>query len=600
MQVPLLGRGGGLDASSIHKTRIYSMRTLRTTIVSICAGLVVVATLSTYTPSILSTKMAAGSHIISQSVRQGLRVPPALARGSMGMRRTGLRAPMDTGRPGVNEMPWRSMYLRGSKPGVSVGASGGAYKGEHPYDYDLFVIGAGSGGVRASRISASHGAKVAVADDLDVGLGGTCVNVGCVPKKLFAYGSEITTEVADAKGFGWDYDKPGLDWKRLIDNKNSEISRLNGIYERMLNNAGVDVVKGRATVKDAHTVAVGDKTYSADKILVAVGGWPVMPDIEGKEHMITSNEIFYLKDAPKKAVIIGSGYIAVEFAGILHGYGADVDLLIRRDSILRGFDTDCGDYLRDAMIQQGVNIRKQTEAVKIEKRGDRDFLVHLSTGDVIEADVILCAIGRNPKTSGLGLEEVGVELAKNGGVVVKKDGQTSIPSIYAVGDCTDTLQLTPVALAEGHCFADTHFGNNPRTADLEDVATAVFSHPNLGTVGLPEDRALDKYGNIKVYKSEFRPLKHTVSGSDERSLMKIIVDKATDRVVGMHMVGAHAGEMMQGFAAAIKMRISKAQLDSVIGIHPTSAEEFVTMRSVSYERSKEEEDSKQKEPALAA
>eukprot|EP00472_Partenskyella_glossopodia_P014971 CAMPEP_0197515102 /NCGR_PEP_ID=MMETSP1318-20131121/335_1 /TAXON_ID=552666 /ORGANISM="Partenskyella glossopodia, Strain RCC365" /LENGTH=583 /DNA_ID=CAMNT_0043063379 /DNA_START=47 /DNA_END=1798 /DNA_ORIENTATION=+ len=490
----------------------------------------------------------------------------------------------------VNDMPWRSAYLRGSPlsaRGMSVGATGGAHAGATGnYEYDLFVIGAGSGGVRASRISAGHGAKVAVADDLDVGLGGTCVNVGCVPKKLFAYGSEITTEVKDAAGFGWDFASPDLQWSRLIENKDKEINRLNGIYERMLTNSGVDVIKGRATLVDPHTVAVGDKTYSAEKILVAVGGWPVIPDIPGKEHVITSNEIFYLKEMPKKAVILGSGYIAVEFAGILHGYGSNVDLIIRRDSILRGFDKDCSDYLRDAMIGQGINIHKGTEATAIEKRGENDYLVTLKDGTVLEADCILAAIGRNPKTTNIGLENVGIEIGKNGGIAVKKDGQTNIPSIYAVGDCTDTLQLTPVALAEGHCFADTQFGNNPRTADLEDVATAVFSHPNLGTVGLPEDAALEKYGKIKVYKSEFRPLKHTVSGSTERSFMKIIVDSASDRVVGMHMVGAHAGEMMQGFAAAIKMRITKKQLDSVIGIHPTSAEEFVTMRTASYETEK--------------
>jgi len=456
------------------------------------------------------------------------------------------------------------------------------------YDYDLFVLGAGSGGVRASRISAGHGAKVGLADDLAVGLGGTCVNVGCVPKKLFSYGSEITQDVADAKGYGWDFAEPSLSWPRLIENKDKEISRLNGIYESMLSNSGVDLKKGRATIKDAHTVEVNGEEYTAEKILVAVGGWPVIPDIPGKEHLQSSNEIFYKKEKPQKPVIIGSGYIAVEFAGILHGYKSDVHLVIRRDSILKGFDEETSAYLLEAYEKQGINVHKNTEVVKVEKRGEDDYLCTLKDGSVIESDFVLAAIGRSPKTTNLGLENIGVELDKKGGIVVKKDGQTNVPSIYAIGDCTATLQLTPVALAEGHSFADTHFGNNPRSADLEDVATAVFSHPNLGTIGLPEDKALEKYAKIKVFKSEFRPLKHTVSGSNERSFMKIIVDSATDRVVGMHMVGAHAGEIMQGFSAAIKMGITKKVLDSVIGIHPTSAEEFVTMRSAAYEKTREE------------
>lgn len=456
------------------------------------------------------------------------------------------------------------------------------------YDYDLFVIGAGSGGVRASRISAGHGAKVAIADDGAVGLGGTCVNVGCVPKKLFVYGSEITQEVKDSEGFGWNFPEPSLNWERLIENKDKEISRLNGIYERLLTNAKVDIKRGKGKLVDAHTVEVDGNRYTADKILLCVGGWPVMPDITGKEHLKTSNDIFYTKKVPKKPVILGSGYIAVEFAGILHGYKSDVHLVIRREHILKGFDGEMADYLLNAYENQGIHVHKNSEAVKIEKKGEDDYVVYLKDGSTIETDYVLAAIGRNPKTKGIGLEDVGVKTNKRGGIVVQKDGQSSVPSIYALGDCTATLQLTPVALAEGHCFADTQFGNMPRTADLEDVATAVFSHPNLGTVGLSEEAALDKYKKIKVYRSEFRPLKHTVSGSSERSLMKIIVDSATDRVVGMHMVGAHAGEIIQGFSAAIKMKITKTVLDSVIGIHPTSAEEFVTMKTMAYEKSKEE------------
>eukprot|EP00466_Bigelowiella_natans_P011339 jgi/Bigna1/72169/fgenesh1_pg.18_\ len=486
------------------------------------------------------------------------------------------------------DIPWRSVYGLDRRAGITrVSAEFQRTSGDK-YDYDLFVIGAGSGGVRASRMSAGYGARVALADDLAVGLGGTCVNVGCVPKKLFSYGSEITQDVQDAKGFGWDFPTPSLTWPRLIENKDTEINRLNGIYERMLSNAGVDLKKGRGVLKGPHTVEVNGEEYTAEKILVAVGGWPSIPDIEGKEHLKTSNDIFFVKEAPQKPVIIGSGYIAVEFAGILHGYKADTHLVIRRDSILRGFDDDTAKYLLEAYEKNGIHVHKNTEVVKVEKRGEADYLCTLKDGSTIESDFVIAAIGRHPKTVKLGLEDVGVDLDKNGGISVKKDGQTSIPSIYAIGDCTATLQLTPVALAEGHCFADTHFGNNPRLPDLEDVATAVFSHPNLGTVGLSEERALEKYGKIKVFKSEFRPLKHTVSGSQERSMMKIVVDSATDRVVGMHMVGAHAGEIMQGFSAAIKMGITKKVLDSTIGIHPTSAEEFVTMRSISYEKSKEE------------
>mmetsp|Transcript_27761 Transcript_27761/g.67528 ORF Transcript_27761/g.67528 Transcript_27761/m.67528 type:complete len:586 (-) Transcript_27761:251-2008(-) len=488
--------------------------------------------------------------------------------------------PIDTG--GLKQK--LNLYLR--KRSMAIGASGG-YVSNPNYDYDLFVIGAGSGGVRASRISAGHGARVAIADDLAVGLGGTCVNVGCVPKKLFSYGSEITQDVKDSEGFGWNFQDPTLNWERLIENKDKEISRLNGIYERMLTNSGVNVVKGRGKLVDEHTVEVDGNRYTADKILVAVGGWPAMPDIPGKEHLKTSNDIFYTKKVPQKPVILGSGYIAVEFAGILHGYKADAHLVIRREHILKGFDTEMADYLLDSYEKQGIHVHKNTEAVKIEKRGEGDYLVHLKDGSQIESDYVIAAIGRNPKTNGIGLENIGIELDKKGGIVVQKDGQTSVPSVYAIGDCTATLQLTPVALAEGHCFADTQFGHMPRTADLEDVATAVFSHPNLGTVGLSEEAALEKYKTIKVFRSEFRPLKHTVSGSAERSIMKIIVDSATDRVVGMHMVGAHAGEIIQGFAAAIKMRITKKVLDSVIGIHPTSAEEFVTMRTLTYEKSKE-------------
>jgi len=456
------------------------------------------------------------------------------------------------------------------------------------YDYDLFVIGAGSGGVRGGRIAAGHGAKVGMADDLDVGLGGTCVNVGCVPKKLFAYGSEARTDAIDAKGFGWDFEIPEPNWERLISNKNKEIERLNGIYEKMLGNAGVDIYKSRAELLDTNTVQMSDgKTVTAEKILIAVGGWPVMPDIPGKEYMISSNEAFYLKNPPKHAIMIGSGYISVEFAGIFKGYGAKVDLCIRRDRILGGFDTDIAEYLQHQLGLQGINVRQKTQVSKVEPLEGKEgwYRVDLTTGESIEADLIMAAIGRAPKIQGIGLEKAGIELDDKGFIKVDRYNRTSVKNIFAVGDCTDTLQLTPVALAEAHCFADTQFGNNERFPDTEDVATAVFSHPNVGTVGLSEIDAVKKYGTVKVYKSEFKALKHTMTDSTERSLMKVIVDKASDRVVGMHMVGPHAGETMQGFSAAIKLNITKAQLDTVIGIHPTAAEEFVTMRSMAYEAS---------------
>mmetsp|Transcript_24344 Transcript_24344/g.39233 ORF Transcript_24344/g.39233 Transcript_24344/m.39233 type:complete len:484 (-) Transcript_24344:150-1601(-) len=461
------------------------------------------------------------------------------------------------------------------------------------FDYDLFTIGAGSGGVRASRIAAGHGASVGVADDLAVGLGGTCVNVGCVPKKLFAYGSELPTEVKDGEGFGWNFTSQAPpDWQSLIQNKDKEIARLNGIYEKLLAGAGCDVHKSRAELVDNHTISLfeGSKTVTAAKILVAVGGWPSMPDIPGKEHLISSNEAFYLKNAPKHAVIAGAGYIAVEFAGIFHGYGAHVDLCIRKKKFLRGFDDDIAAFLQEQMIQQGVSVRPCTQIQKVEEAAGKEgwFDVTFDNGETVQADVVMSAIGRRPKLEGIGLDRAGVETSEKGFIKVDRYQRTNVHNIFALGDCTDTLQLTPAALAEGHCFADTQFGGNERFADLEDVATAVFSHPNIGTVGLSEKDAEKKYGHIKVFKSDFRPLKHTMTQSTERSIMKIIVDAKSDRVVGMHMVGAHAGEMMQGFAAAIKCHITKKQLDSVIGIHPTSAEEFVTMRTMAYEKGKVE------------
>ena len=444
------------------------------------------------------------------------------------------------------------------------------------FDYDLFVIGAGSGGVRASRMAASFGARVAVAEDMF--LGGTCVNVGCVPKKLFVYASHFAEEFHDAKGFGWSVGERAHHWPTLIENKNAEISRLNGIYENLLKNAGVELIDGRATVVDAHTVAVGEQTFTAERILVAVGGWPIIPDIPGKEHAISSNEAFYLEKLPERVIVVGGGYIAVEFAGIFNGLGADVTQLYRGPLFLRGFDEDVRNHLAGEMRKKGIDLKFESNIASIEKT-DGGLVATLEDGSVLETDLIMYATGRKPKTEGLGLAEAGVELARNGAIKVNEDFQTSLPSIYAIGDVIDRVALTPVALAEGMVFSHNIYNSEARKMDYSDIPTAVFSQPNIGTCGLTEEEARGKYGEIVLYKSEFRSMKHTLSGSEERSFMKLIVDKASDRVVGCHMVGADAGEIMQGIGIAMKMGATKADFDATIGIHPTSAEEFVTMRT---------------------
>lgn len=444
------------------------------------------------------------------------------------------------------------------------------------FDYDLFVIGAGSGGVRASRMAASKfGKRVAVAEDRH--LGGTCVNVGCVPKKLLVYASHYSEDFHEARGFGWTVGDSSFDWKTLIANKDQEIGRLNGIYGNLLANAGVDLIEGRATVVDAHTVAVGDKRYTAEKILVAVGGWPVVPDIPGKEHVITSNEAFYLDDLPKRVIVVGGGYIAVEFAGIFNGLGSQVTQLYRGPLFLRGFDQDVREFLAGEMRKKDIDLRFNSNIATVEKT-DGGLIATLEDGSTIEADVIMYATGRAPKVEGLGLEQAGVEMRGNGAVVISDDFQTSVPSIYALGDVTDRVQLTPVAIAEAMVLVHNLYGGEGRRMSYDDIPTAVFSQPNIGTVGLTEEQAREKYGAVDIYKSEFRPMKHTLSGSDERTLMKLIVDQASDRVVGLHMVGPEAGEITQGMGIAIKAGATKADFDATIGIHPTSAEEFVTMR----------------------
>jgi glutathione reductase (NADPH) len=443
------------------------------------------------------------------------------------------------------------------------------------YDYDLFVIGAGSGGVRCARMSASYGARVAIAEESD--LGGTCVNVGCIPKKLFSYGSHYAADFEDAAAYGWQVGERSLHWRTLVENKDKEIRRLNGIYRAILENNKVTLFEARATLKDAHTILVGDKTVTAENILVATGGWPTVPDFPGRDHVITSNEAFYLDDLPKRTIIVGGGYIAVEFAGILHGYGSHVTQLYRRDLFLRGFDGDLRTHLADEMRTAGVDLRFNANIASVEKT-EGGLAAALEDGTTLEADIILYATGRAPNTRNLGLEEVGVEMKPDGSIVVDDNFQTTCTGIYALGDVIDRYQLTPVAITEAMVLSANLFDGKDLQMDYADIATAVFSHPNMGTVGLTEEEARERYGDITIFRSTFRPLKHTLTGRAERTLMKLVVDTASDVVVGCHMAGPDAGEIIQGLAVALKCGATKAQFDATIGIHPTAAEEFVTMR----------------------
>lgn len=444
-------------------------------------------------------------------------------------------------------------------------------------DFDLFVIGAGSGGVRASRFSAQKGARVAVAEDLY--LGGTCVNVGCVPKKLFVYASHFRDDMHDATaGYGWSLGEASFDWPTLRDNKTKEIERLNGIYEGLLRDAGVTHVSGRATIVDANTVEVEGQSYTTENILVATGGWPTVPEIPGSELASTSNDLFSLDKLPKKAIVVGGGYIAVEFACIFDGLGVDVTQLYRGPLFLRGFDGDVREHLAEQVLGRGVDLRFETNVTAIETNG-AGIRATLTDGSTLDADLILYATGRHPNVANLGLEEVGVEMESDGSIRVDDYSRTNVPSIWAIGDVTNRINLTPVAIHEGVCLSDTLFGGNPRSPDHENVPAAVFSQPPVGTVGLTEEQAREKYAAIDVYKSVFRALKQTLTGGEEKTLMKLIVDRESDRVIGLHMVGPEAGEILQGFAVAIKAGATKADFDATIGIHPTSAEEFVTMRT---------------------
>ncbi|KZX56164.1 glutathione-disulfide reductase [Halioglobus sp. HI00S01] len=442
-------------------------------------------------------------------------------------------------------------------------------------DYDLFVIGAGSGGVRAARMAAGFGARVAVAEDRY--MGGTCVNVGCVPKKLYVYASEYGKGFSDAQGFGWEAGVPSFDWATLRDNKKTEISRLNAIYRNLLSGVEADLIDGRATIVDEHTVAVGEQQFSTERILIATGGWPHVPDFPGSEFAITSNEVFDLETFPQRLVVVGGGYIATEFAGIFNGLGANVTQLYRGPLFLRGFDADIRAHAAQEIRKTGVDLRFETNVTAIEQRMT-GYMLTLSDGSTMEADAVLYATGRKPNLTGLGLENVDVQLIDNGTIAVDAQFRTSSPSIFALGDVTGGMELTPVALAEGMAFARREFAAMEASPEYEFIPTAVFCQPNIGTVGFTEEEAQAKFGDIELYKSSFKPMKHTISGRDERSFMKLIVDKASDKVVGVHMVGPDAGEIMQGIAIAMKAGATKAVFDNTIGIHPTAAEEFVTMR----------------------
>jgi len=443
------------------------------------------------------------------------------------------------------------------------------------YDFDLFTIGAGSGGVAGTRRAGAYGARTAICEELRVG--GTCVLRGCVPKKLLVYGSEFASAFADAEGYGWSVPETEHDWGALIAAKDKELDRLHGIYVNMLNNAKVEILDGRGVVVDPHMVEVNGKSYTAENIMIAVGGWPETPKIPGIEHVISSNEALDLKERPKRIVIVGGGYIAVEFAGIFNGFGSEVVEIIRQPELLRGFDEDLRIHLGGEMRVRGVDIRGNTQIARIDKTG-AGYTVTTTAGGKIETDCVMYATGRAPNTKGLGLAEIGVEMKENGAIKVDEWQRTSVKNIYAVGDVTDRMNLTPVAIGEGRAIAETLYNNNPIRMDHNDVPSAVFSQPPIGTVGLTEEQARKQYGEIDIYQTRFRPMKNILAGRDERTFMKLIVDAKSDRVVGCHMLGPDAPEIIQGLAIAVKCGATKKQFDATVGIHPSAAEEFVTMR----------------------
>ncbi len=443
-------------------------------------------------------------------------------------------------------------------------------------DFDLFVIGAGSGGVRAARMAAARGARVAVAESGR--LGGTCVNVGCVPKKLLVHASHFADAFEDAVGFGWQSSRPPFSWPDLIAAKDAEIERLNGVYRRLLEDSGVTLFEGRARLADRHTVAIGDRHVTADNLLIATGGRPWVPDVPGAGLGVVSDALFSVPELPKRVAIVGGGYIAVEFAGIFRGLGAEVALLYRGPLFLRGFDDDIRATLAAEMAKRGVDLRFNQDVVELDRAGSGALRVLGPDGEVTEADLVLWATGRLPNTAGLGLEAIGVELRDNGAIVVDNLSRTTVDTVWAIGDCTDRVALTPVAIGEAMALVATLAGT-PTEMDYGDIPTAVFSQPEVGTVGLTESGARADGSRVVVYRSTFRPLLHTLSGRDEHTMMKLVVDAPTDRVLGVHMVGPDAAEIIQGFAVAIKCGVTKAGLDATVGIHPTAAEELVTMRN---------------------
>ena len=447
------------------------------------------------------------------------------------------------------------------------------------FDYDLFTIGAGSGGVRASRVAAGHGARVAIAEDHRVG--GTCVIRGCVPKKLLTYAAHFAQDFEDAAGYGWTVGRPEFSWPAMKAAKDREIARLEGIYRNLLRQSGVAEVDGRAVVADPHTVEVAGRRITARHLLVATGGWPVRPAFPGAELCITSNEAFELPELPRRVLVIGGGYIAVEFAGIFRGLGATVTLAYRGEQVLRGFDDDVRAHLSIELVRHGIDLRLHATPESVERQADGTLRVMLRTASGIEpheVDAVMLATGRAPATRGLGLEAAGVVLDADGGVVVDPFGATAVPSIHAVGDVTNRIALTPVAIREGAALAATLFGGRPTRVDHACVAHAVFSDPPVGAVGLTEGQARATLDAVTVYKASFRPLKATLSGREQKTLMKLVVDADTQRVLGAHMVGPDAPEIIQGIAIGVKAGLTKAQFDETVAIHPTAAEEFVTMR----------------------
>ncbi|SFB89461.1 NADPH-glutathione reductase [Marinospirillum celere] len=446
------------------------------------------------------------------------------------------------------------------------------------YDFELLVIGAGSGGVRAARMAAGRGVKVGIIEDRY--WGGTCVNVGCVPKKLYSYAAHFSEDFADAAGYGWQLEKPVFNWPTLRDNQKKEILRLNGVYNRLLEGSGVQRIEGRGKILSKHEVQVGEATYTAERLLIATGSWPYIPDFPGSELCLTSNEVFNLPEFPKRFLVYGGGYIAVEFASIFKGLGAETALVYRGDKVLRGFDEEVRSFVQEEMQQHGINFLVGREILRIDRHLNA-LQVSLNDGRTLEVDAVLCATGRRGNVQGLGLEKVGIQPNAAGEIPVDESFTTQVPNIFALGDVTGGPQLTPVALAEAMTLVhNLYSGEEKRKLDYSDIATAVFCHPNIGTVGLSEEEARQRFEKVRIYTTSFKPMRNTLAGNPSRSLMKLVVDDQSDQVVGCHVVGPDAGELIQGIAIAVKAGLTKADFDATIGIHPTSAEELVTLRSI--------------------